>query len=321
MAGAQDGGGIGVAEHMARDQRRQRLIQMIHVGQPAAEHDGIGIDQIDHRRQRPRQPVRMAIQRGLGPRIAGSGPRRQARGIARAGAIRIRRQRRAAEEGLDAAGLPAPAGGAGMFVRAHPGQRVVAPFAPHPVPPFRQPSIHHQPAADAGAEDGGEDRAIPGAGPVRRLAHRQAIGVIGQPHGAREPRLQIRAEGLAVELGGIGAPDQPRDGVLAAGDADAQAAARAELGLRALHQPGDGGDGADIVARSGDAPAQPHGARAVQRHDLDLGPAEIHPEPPAGWGSILVCHAAKVARRAVSPQAPGPSGRLPQGAHGAGFPG
>jgi hypothetical protein len=85
MAVAQDRRRDHVAERMRRDQPGQFGVQVIHIGQSAAEDDGIGIEQVDHHRQAAGQPVVVAGQ-GLGRRlVAGGGPVRQATGVVGAG--------------------------------------------------------------------------------------------------------------------------------------------------------------------------------------------------------------------------------------------
>ena len=54
-----------VAEHVAPQQRRHPLVQMRHVGQPAAQHDHVGVQHVDDHRQPARQPVGMPLQRRL----------------------------------------------------------------------------------------------------------------------------------------------------------------------------------------------------------------------------------------------------------------
>ena len=73
-----------VAEHVARDQRRQRRVEMLHVGQSAAQHDHVGVEQVDHVRQPARQPVGVPIERRLRARIARGGTGRDAGGVVRA---------------------------------------------------------------------------------------------------------------------------------------------------------------------------------------------------------------------------------------------
>ena len=161
---------------------------------PAAEHDAVRVEQVDDMRQRPRQPPRVPPQRRRRARIPGGGAGGQRLGIARARPVGIGGERGAAEEGFDAAPPAAPAGAGRDAPRAvHPGQRVVAPLAGDAVAPLQQAPAGHDAGAGAGAEDGGEDGAEPGPGAVRRLAQRQAVGVVGDADGPAEARGQVRS--------------------------------------------------------------------------------------------------------------------------------
>ena len=67
-----------IAEHIAKDERRQRGVQVRHVGQSAAQHDDVGIQQVDDLRQSARHAVRMPGERRLRAGVAGGGTRRNA---------------------------------------------------------------------------------------------------------------------------------------------------------------------------------------------------------------------------------------------------
>jgi hypothetical protein len=69
----------------------------------------------------------------------------------------------------------------------------VAPLAGDPVAPFHQAPVHHDPGAGARAEDGGERRCRAPRPPVRRLAQRQAVGVVGDAHGPAEAPERSRS--------------------------------------------------------------------------------------------------------------------------------
>ena len=53
-----------VREHVARPARGYPFVQAPDVRHPAAEHDHIGVDDVDDARQRPRHPVLVALERG-----------------------------------------------------------------------------------------------------------------------------------------------------------------------------------------------------------------------------------------------------------------
>ena len=62
-----------VAEHVACHQRRQCRVEVVHIGQSAAQHDHVRVEQVDHMRQPARQPIGMAFERNLRPRLTSGG--------------------------------------------------------------------------------------------------------------------------------------------------------------------------------------------------------------------------------------------------------
>ena len=108
-------------------QPRQLGIKVIHVGQPAAEDDGVGIEQVDHHRQPARQPVGVAVHRRMRCLVAGGGAGRQRLGVVGAGSVAVARQGRAGDIGFQAAVLAAPAQVAGDFHAASARARVYGP--------------------------------------------------------------------------------------------------------------------------------------------------------------------------------------------------
>ena len=229
-------------------------------------------------------------------RIAGRGAGGQPLASRAPGAVRIGRQRRAAEEGLDAAALAAPAGRAGIFLGASsraagcgpirrrrgcglpgcarrrrsrpptPVPRMTAKTTPYPAP---APS-----AASLMARQLASLRAAP-AGPAARRGRR--------PAGRRSARWNCAPRTSPVA--GDRLPGMPMPTCRAP---PSSASAR-------LHQRADQADHPGIVA-AGSAPGGAAGTAPVgiQRHDLRLGPAEVDAEPP---------HAAKVLDLGCAPQA------------------
>ncbi|EWS54595.1 hypothetical protein X551_02579 [Methylibium sp. T29] len=61
------------AEHPGCPQARQAFDEPRQTRGAAAEHDDVRVEQVDHRRQRPRHAQRMAVEAGLAGRIAGQG--------------------------------------------------------------------------------------------------------------------------------------------------------------------------------------------------------------------------------------------------------
>jgi CBS domain-containing protein len=79
---AAHGRGAAFSEHLGIQQPRQfGVVEVRHVGYPAAEDDYIEIDQIDDPAQRAGEPFDMADRRAAGPEIAAGGAFRERRGV------------------------------------------------------------------------------------------------------------------------------------------------------------------------------------------------------------------------------------------------
>src|SRR5262249_40071137 len=114
---------------------------------------------------------------------------------------------RARQEGLDAAGPPAVAGGPGPLVRPRPGERVVAPLAGDRVRPGEDPAVDDDAAAGPGTQDHAEDDAGSRARAIARLGEGEAVRVVREPQGTMEQALQILAQRAAVQPDAVGVLD------------------------------------------------------------------------------------------------------------------
>ena len=113
QAGLQAGAGRvnGAGEHPARPQCRHLRVQVRQPRQPAAQHDDIGVEQVDDVGQRARQTLRTAVQPGAAGDVAGGSRSGDGLAVQRlAGDVSVvLRQAAAAAQALDAAALPAAA--------------------------------------------------------------------------------------------------------------------------------------------------------------------------------------------------------------------
>ena len=70
-----------VAKNMSFQLSRNIPVDSPDIRQPAAQHDDIGVDDVDDHRKRPAQPVFKAPERGIGGGIASIGKRHDFRGL------------------------------------------------------------------------------------------------------------------------------------------------------------------------------------------------------------------------------------------------
>ena len=184
-------------------------------------------------------------------------------------------QRRAADQGLDAAVLAAVALG------AIGGEHVVAPLAGNAVMTVENAAVDDDAGADPGAHDDAEHHFRIGMVLAHRtkmgFCQREAVGIVGDQHRHTQLALQILLERLAVELGGVAVLHQaglriPRPRRAHADDGRALANLLGALS----YQLGDLADHVLITARplGGDAVAQQH-LVAIQHHAFTLGTAKI----------------------------------------------
>ena len=199
-----------VAEHVARQQPRQLGVEVLHVGQPAAQHDHVGIEQVDDLRQAARQAVGVARQRlparGCSPAAARAGRRLASRASgpsqsrAKAGPeTQVSRQPRWPHQHCG----PGYSAGVARAADCGPIRRRRMRAAVHP-------PVHHDTAAAAGAQDDAEHQAMAGAGAVGRLRQGEAVGVVLHPHLAAEQLADVAVEGVAVQRDRVGVLHQSR---------------------------------------------------------------------------------------------------------------
>ena len=109
----------------------------------------------------------------------------------------------------------------------------ISPAAPRPSP---GPAVEHDPAADAGAPEHAEQRAVRPAGAERELGVGRDLDVVAEAHARAERLLQLRAEGeLALPVGQVA---RAGHGALARVDVAGRADARRPTARRSRRPPG-----------------------------------------------------------------------------------
>src|ERR1700743_1069943 len=97
--------------------------------------------------------------------------------------LMVRGHARPADPGFDAAALAAIAEGRlRPFLRAHPGEGIVTPFARKPVWPFEHATVHTDAAPGAGSGDHPDHHAGSGSRSIGSLGQNKTIRVIGERH-------------------------------------------------------------------------------------------------------------------------------------------
>src|SRR6185503_20195300 len=283
-----------VREHVPAPQPRHFRVERLHVGHAAAEHDDVGVEDVDHAGQGPRQPLAVA------PEVAS-----------------VALERRAAEVGLDAALAPAIAVRQRKVRSGRQGQRVMSPFAGDGVGAGEDLAADRDAAADAGAEDHAEDRmrALPRA--VGGLREREAVGVVLDAHLAADGPLQVLLERPADEPRRVGVLHPAVDKRQGAGNPYTDRSRS-----RLSYQRTDRGHGGVIVAaRRHHALAQPFAPVRRERDYLDLGAAQIdaytrhvlsvHGFCPATHGSAAIFARGSCLVQNPAAHLPGAPGGLP----------
>jgi len=111
-----------------------------------------------------------------------------------------------------------------MSIAGQRGQGIVPPFAGNGIGADQHLLADYDAAADTGAENDAEHGLGVAAAAVDGFRQGKAVGVVGQSHLALEQGLQVAAQGLADQAGGVGVLDAPADRGNGAGDANAQGA-------------------------------------------------------------------------------------------------
>lgn len=261
--------------------------EMRHVGEAAAEHDDIGIEQIDHHGETAGHAIGVAREGGLSTSVAGGGSHREAARVTRAYSIAILREGGTREHRLEAAMLAAPAEWAGYLVGLRPGQGRMAPLSGDTVVAFQHFSFDHHSTAAAGADDDAEYRVCPHAGAIDRLAQRETVGVVFHAYLVPEQARDIAVERMAIEGERIRVLDEPGCRADDAGNADPDACLTAEFRFRLLDQARDRVQSCTVGVGCRDAPAEHRSAFRVDRGNLDLGAAQVHAD-------AIFCHGARV---------------------------
>ena len=169
----------------ARRSRSGAMMRTADDATPPPEHDAVGREHRDEVREADREVVDPGLHGGVGARLAALVRRERVGRGRRAGCLR---EPRAADEGLQAAGVPAAA-----LRRARPAvDHLVADLARGAVHAEQQPAVQHDAAADAGAERDADQRGAALARAHARLGQRERPRVVDQPHRHAE-RLAQRA--------------------------------------------------------------------------------------------------------------------------------
>jgi hypothetical protein len=129
-------------------------------------------------------------------------------------------------------------------------------------------------AAAAGTHDHAEDNMEVAGGAVGGLADSEAVGIIGAADRAREGVREVALQRAAVEPERVGILDQACGRDNGARDADADRAGLAGGGFNLGNKPGDGAEGAIVIAaRCRDANPREFLALRVERDGFYLGAA------------------------------------------------
>ena len=234
-------------------------------------------------------------------------------------------QAAAAEQGLAATALAAVAIERWILTRRAPGHGVVAPFAGQAVGPAQHAAVHGDARTGAGAQDHRKHHGCVGTGAVGGLAQRQAVGVVGQPHGLADGGLHVTLQRHPVQAGGVAVlHDAFRR--LAARRADTHGQRLPAGRLTCLrHQIGQHLHRARVAShRRGHALAPQRLASGGEQHRLGLGAAQV--DAQGGW-QVVLAHPRSVPRTppervqarpgrafALSQQPPLPGAAAPAGA-------
>ncbi len=288
MARLADRGLERIAKQILGHARRHVVVEFIDIRHAAAEHEDIGIDDIGEERQAAGETIREPLIDGkcggIASPLVGDDVARLSLRTGRQAIIQL--QPGAAGILFKAAALAAPAEMAGIFLRLHPGKRVMADFRRQPLEAGMDAAVQGQSTAMACADDDAEDGVQPFAGTVHRLRHGKTIGIVGNAHGAAETGFEIAAERLAVQDHGIGIANQPGQRIGAAWNAEAHRTGLSGLLLGGSDEIGDGGEAVGIGRWGGHALARPFLAVMVQRHHLHFratpvdADEHVRPSPP-----------------------------------------
>src|SRR5262249_20671602 len=175
--GATQPAGVAVARwQQSRDHRvgkdertpaaRHFVVERGDAGKGAAEHDRLGVEDVDDSGQGSRQPAGVALDRVTAGAVASGGRSDDAGAVefAAAMAAMVGGETGARQKGLDAAAAAAIALWPRRFVGLRRRQRIVAPFAGDRIDADDEAPADDHAAADPGAEDHAEDAAAAGGG-------------------------------------------------------------------------------------------------------------------------------------------------------------
>ena len=279
-----------IAEHVAPQQPRQLGVEMRHVGQPAAQHDRVGIEQVDRpaparapagRRGGPGPPARVgspaAARAGMRLASCASGP---SQSRASAGpATQVSRQPRSCRTSNAGPGTSSSRGqGSGLWPHSPATRMRAAMHLP----------VHHDAAAAAGAEDDAEHqrdsrrrRRPPPRDSAKQLASfstrtsRPSRALMSRSNGWPFSAMELAF--FTSPVAGLITPGMPMPTV--AVTPSCASASRTEPAIAAEASP-------DSRGRRGDAMAQRLAAVRGEDGDLDLGAAEVDADAVLGHGGV-----------------------------------
>jgi hypothetical protein len=263
---------------------RHLLVQHADLRQPAGEHDDIGVEQVDDRRESARRAVDEACprgQRGLVSRFRGRDDVRRRQRLSRDASM-ICGNGWSRDPALDAALLAAVTGRPRQLVGLRPGQRIMPPLAGNEVGARQSTSSYDDATAHAGPPDDPENHVGAGSGAITRFGQGEAVGIVVEPDLALQGGREVGAKRLTDQPNGIRVLDQPRIRSHGARNADADRPSLSGGRFECRHQRRDGRDRRIIRARRRDAPPPEFASHRVESDAFDLGPTEVNPDLHGG---------------------------------------
>ena len=199
-----------IGKSVALNEWRNIAVQPLDVRQSSAQHDHIGVHDVDHVREAARESILVGLHYRDRIDVAGVGRRgdlRCAQILARSDA-KLARQSRSREESLDASGFTAVTWRPGRFIRIRPRQWIVTPFACDAVASRYHAPVDHDSAADSGSDDHAEHHARVARRAIDGFREREAVRVVLDADGAAELRGEIAIQRPSIEHDTVGILDE-----------------------------------------------------------------------------------------------------------------
>ena len=180
------------------------------------------------------------------------------------------------DESLDAAASAAEAGAPGILFCRHPGQGRVPPFTGDGVTAGQNPSLVHQTAADAGANNHAEDRICTLGRAIGRFGDGETVRIVRHPDLPIEMMREIPIKRPADQPCRVRILDQSCGRRDCPGYADPDRRGSLGRGIDPRDELGDCCEGCRVVAtRRRDARARDLYAGVVEHNSFDFGAAEV----------------------------------------------